>query len=157
MKGTSLGGASYFISFTDDFNRFTWLYFMRYKSQALDYFKIFKAMVENRFDTKIGSIRSDRGGEYLSQDFEKCMQDAGISRELTTAFTPSQIEVSKRKNLTLFEKARAMVADARTLACLWAEATAIANYVTNRSPTRANSGITPYQRLKGNPRDLSHL
>ena len=114
-------------------------------------------MVENRFETKIGSIRSDRGGEYLSQDFEKCLQDAGISRELTTAFMPSQNGVSECKNRTLFEKARAIVADARTPAYLWAEATATANYVTNRSPTRANSGITPYQRLKGNPPALSHL
>ena len=117
---------------------------MRYKSQTLDYFKIFKAMVENRFETKIGSIRSDRGGEYLSQDFEKCLQDARISCELTTAFTPSQNGVLERKNRTLLEKARAMVADARTPAYLWVEATTTANYVTNRSPTRANLGITPY-------------
>ena len=49
------------------------------------------------------------------------------------------------------------MADTRTPAYLWAEATSTANYVTNRSPTRANSRITPYQHLKGNPPDLSHI
>jgi hypothetical protein len=65
--------------------------------------------------------------------------------------------VSERKNRTLLEKARSMVFDARTPRYLWSEAVSTANYLTNRSPTRAYLGISPYQRLHGQPPDLIHL
>jgi hypothetical protein len=93
----------------------------------------------------------------LGREFIEYCRNEGILQELMTAYTPSQNGVSERKNRTLLEKARAMVSDARTPPILWTEATATANYVTNRSPTRASSGITPYQRLRGKKLDLSHL
>ena len=157
IKPQSLGGAQYFISFTDDYSRYTWLFFMRLKSQALYYFKIFRHAVETRFNKKVLALRSDRGGEYLSSEFDAYLLDAGIHRELTTALTPNQNGVVERKNRTLLEKARAMVADAKTPTFLWAEAIATANYLTNRSPTRANSGLTPYQKLRRKKPNLQHL
>jgi hypothetical protein len=50
-----------------------------------------------------------------------------------------------------------MVFDARTPRFLWSEAVATANYLTNRSPTRANSGVSPFQRLYRRPPELHHL
>jgi hypothetical protein len=69
IKPTSLGGSEYFITFTDDFSRYTWIYFMRAKSDALRFFQQFKAAVELALSAKIEALRSDNGGEYLSLAF----------------------------------------------------------------------------------------
>ena len=129
---------------------------MRLKSQALYYFKIFCHTVETRFN-KVLALHSDRGGEYLSSEFDAYLLDVGIHRELTTALTPNQNRVVEQKNQTLLEKARAMVADAKTPTFLWAKAIATANYLTNHSPTCTNSGLTPYQKLRRKKPNLQHL
>jgi hypothetical protein len=43
----SLGKYVYYVSFIDDFSRYTWIYFLRKKSEVFDKFKEFKALVEN--------------------------------------------------------------------------------------------------------------
>jgi hypothetical protein len=124
----------------------------------LKYFQKFKAIVELAFPSfSIQAFRSDRGGEYISTTFTEYLQLFGIHRELTQAYTPHQNRISKRKNRTLLEKARSMFFEARTPRFLWAEAVNTENYLTNRSPTRANSGVSPYQRLYKNPPALHHL
>jgi transposase InsO family protein len=50
------------------------------KDQVLEKFRIFKAMVEKATRRFIRTLRTDRGGEYLSQDFTKFCQEVGISR-----------------------------------------------------------------------------
>ena len=59
-----MDGFSYFITFTDDFSDYGYIYPIREKSEALDKFKIIKAEVENQHELKIKVVRSDRGGEY---------------------------------------------------------------------------------------------
>jgi hypothetical protein len=56
-----------FITSTDDFSRYGYIYLIRKRSEALDKFKIFKAKVDNQHNTKIKMVRSDRGGEYYER------------------------------------------------------------------------------------------
>jgi hypothetical protein len=56
-----------FITFTDEFLRYGYIYPIKERSEALDKFKIFKAEVENRHNIKIKLVRSDRGGEYYGR------------------------------------------------------------------------------------------
>ena len=60
----SVDGFDSFITFTDDFSRYGYVYPIKERSEALEKFKIFKAEVENQADQKIKVVRSDRGGEY---------------------------------------------------------------------------------------------
>ena len=60
----SVDGYDSFITFTDDYSRFGYIYPIKERSEALDKFKIFKAKVENQHNLKIKILRSDRGGEY---------------------------------------------------------------------------------------------
>ncbi|XP_072060552.1 uncharacterized protein [Arachis hypogaea] len=62
----SNGGSRYFITFIDDFSRYTWVYFLKQKSKACDVFKTFKAFVEKQSGCKIKILRKDRGTEYLA-------------------------------------------------------------------------------------------
>jgi hypothetical protein len=59
----SVDGYDSFITFTDDYSRYGYIYPIKERSEALDKFKIFKAEVENQHDLKIKIVRSDRGGE----------------------------------------------------------------------------------------------
>ena len=99
----SLGKSRYYISFVDDFSRYAWVYFIRRKSEALDKFREFKALVENQFNRKIKVLRTDNGREYFLVD--QFYVEQGISRQNTIRMTPQQNSVAERLNRTLMEKA----------------------------------------------------
>jgi transposase InsO family protein len=65
------GGKRYFITFIDDCTRFCYVYLIKTKDEALHYFKIYKAKVESQLEKKIKRLRSNRGGEYVSNEFSK--------------------------------------------------------------------------------------
>jgi hypothetical protein len=58
----SVDGYDSFITFTDDYSRYGYIYPIKERNEALDKFKIFKAEVENQHDKRIKMVRSDRGG-----------------------------------------------------------------------------------------------
>ena len=62
------GGYSYFVTFTNDFSRYGFVYLMKHKSESFEKFKEFKNEVQNQLGKNIKALRSDRGGEYLSQE-----------------------------------------------------------------------------------------
>ncbi|KAL4361042.1 hypothetical protein GQ457_04G019040 [Hibiscus cannabinus] len=95
------GGYRYFITFTDDYSRYGYIYLMRHKSEALEKFKEFKNEVQNQHGKSIKALRSDRGGEYLSQDFDELLKKCGIVSQLTPPGTPKWNGVSERRNRTL--------------------------------------------------------
>jgi transposase InsO family protein len=66
----SIGELSTYHFFIDDFSRNSWVYFMRKKSDALEDFNIFVALVERQSGKKVKALMSDNGGEYCSKEFE---------------------------------------------------------------------------------------
>ncbi|KAL0304840.1 UNVERIFIED_CONTAM: Retrovirus-related Pol polyprotein from transposon TNT 1-94 [Sesamum calycinum] len=82
------GGFSYFITFTDDHSRYGYVYLMRYKSEAFVRFKEFRLEIENQTGRKIKTLRSDRGGEYLSGEFIDYLKENGIVSQWTPPETP---------------------------------------------------------------------
>ncbi|KAK2412918.1 hypothetical protein QL285_048063 [Trifolium repens] len=143
INPSSNGGRRYFITFTDDFSRKTWVYIMKEKSEAFDIFKNFKALVENESRCKIQCLRTDRGGEYTSNDFNDFCVTQGIKRQLTAAYTPQQNGVSERKNRTLLNIVRSMLSCRNVPKRFWPEAIKWATYIMNRSPTVSVKSVTP--------------
>ena len=88
MQTLSLGGTRYFIIFVDDNSRFTWIYFIRKKSDVFEYFKEFKIMVEKQTGKCIKILRSDQGGAYISGAFESYRKSNGIIQQYTVPSTP---------------------------------------------------------------------
>ena len=78
MQTLSLGGTRYFLISVDDKSRFTWIYFIRKKSDVFEYFKEFKNMVEKKTGKCIKILKSDQGGEYTSGAFESYCKRNGI-------------------------------------------------------------------------------
>jgi hypothetical protein len=83
-----LNGDNYFMLLIYDYSRMTWVTFLREKFQALDKFKVFKAMVENEVNLKIICLRSDRGGDLTSSNFNVLFEECGIKRQISTSITP---------------------------------------------------------------------
>lgn len=109
-------------------------------------------------DWKLGILRSDNGGEYLSGEFEDYLKSKGVHHERTVLYSPEQNRVAERMNRTLVESARTVIAHASLPDCYWAEAVAAAAYVCNRTLTRAfKESIIPYEKWYGRKPDVSHL
>jgi hypothetical protein len=114
-------------------------------------------MVENETHQKLACLRTDRGGEFLSMDFNSYCKTIGIRRQLTTVGTPQQNGVAKRKNRHLCETMRSLLFSANMPTCLWEEVDQTANYVSNWVPHRALYRISPLQAFIGQLPDISHL
>ncbi|GJZ09891.1 retrotransposon protein, putative, ty1-copia subclass [Tanacetum coccineum] len=63
-------GASYFVTFTNDFSRYGYVYLLKHKHEVFETFKVFQKEVENQLGKTIKSLRSDRGGEYIVKSFD---------------------------------------------------------------------------------------
>ncbi|KAJ9561208.1 hypothetical protein OSB04_006368 [Centaurea solstitialis] len=97
------GGYRYFITFTDDFSRYGYVYLMRHKSETFEKFKEYQNEVQNLLDKRIKFLRSDRGSEYLSDEFDNHLMECGIVSQLTPPYTPQMNGVSERRNRTLLD------------------------------------------------------
>ncbi|CAL9023657.1 unnamed protein product [Prunus brigantina] len=157
MKSESLSGNMYFLLFTDDYSRMSWVYFIRNKSSALECFMKFKAMTELQSGFKIKSLRSDRGGEFLSGEFNKFCEESGIQRQLTVAYSPQQNGVAERKNRTVVEMAKSMLHEKAIPYEFWAEAVNTAVYLLNRCPTKALKKVTLFEAYTGRKPGIAHL
>ncbi|GJV00536.1 retrovirus-related pol polyprotein from transposon TNT 1-94 [Tanacetum coccineum] len=101
LRHVSRQGASYFITFTDDYSRYGYVYLLKHKHEVFETFKVFNNEVENQLGKTIKALRSDRGGEYISQEFKDYLKACGIVQQLTPLYTPQHNAVSERRNHTL--------------------------------------------------------
>lgn len=156
MESNSIGGARYILTFIDDYSRKVFLYFLKAKSDTLDAFKTFKALVENQTERKIKILRTDGGSEYRSKEFDDLCRKNGIQHQVTTAYTPQQNGTAERMNRSIVEKAKCLMFDANLPKLYWAEASNMAAYLINRSISAAH-GKVPEEVFTGKRVNLSNL
>ena len=144
MSVHARGGFVYFISFIDDYSRYGYLYLMRYKYEAFERFKEFIHEVEKQLGRSIKSLRSNRGGEYLSQVFLDYLRDNEILSQWTPPYMPQHNGVAERRNRTLLDMVRSMMSKAGLPKSFWGYALETAVYILNRVPSKSVEG-TPYE------------
>ena len=103
-------GGFYFITFIDDYTRYSYVYLISHKSEALDCFRRYMRLVENQLDKSIKTLKTDCGREYLSKQYKELFDENGIARQLTMPYTPQQNGVVERRNRKLLEMVRSMMA-----------------------------------------------
>jgi len=135
MQNTTPAGNRYFLTFIDDFSRFTAIFLMANKDEVFNKFQEYEAHVSNMFGFRMKCLRSDNGSEYKSKRFIDYCKSKGIQRQYSVIYTPQQNGVAERKNRTLVEAARSMLISAKLPLQYWGEAIVTANYLQNRSPT----------------------
>ncbi|KAL0401677.1 UNVERIFIED_CONTAM: Retrovirus-related Pol polyprotein from transposon TNT 1-94 [Sesamum latifolium] len=104
----SKGGKKYYISFVDDYSRYTKIYLLRTKDEATEMFLKYKCEVENQLDKRIKRL-SDKGGEYSTNLLKEFCENNGIIHETSAPYTPQQNGIAERKNRTLMEMMNAML------------------------------------------------
>lgn len=145
----SLRGMKYTVDFTDDFSRFTDIDFLKTKDQTFAAYKRYEARMKAQHGVTIQKFRTDRGTEFLNEEFDKHLDEKGTVRELTVHDTHEQVGVAERLNRTKLERARAMLFESGLPKFLWEEAIRHAIWLKNRMPTRALKGKTPFEAKTG--------
>ena len=107
----SLSQSEYFITFLDEKSRYSWVFPLKKKSDALHTFQCFKVTVEKETGKSIKILRTDNGGEYCSTNFENFLIENGIKHETTVPRCPEQNGTTERLNRTLMESVKALLAD----------------------------------------------
>ena len=148
--------ANYFITFINHFTYFSHVYLISNKFETLDCFTQFTRLVENQLSTKIKALRSDRGREYLSEQFKDFCDEKGIARQLTISYTPQQNGVAERRNRTLLDMVRSMMAQANLPISFWEDALLTAAYILNRVPSKSVLS-NPYELWNDEKPDLGNL
>ncbi|GKE86285.1 putative ribonuclease H-like domain-containing protein [Tanacetum coccineum] len=145
----------YCLVVTDDFSRFS--FFLAFKDKTSGILKTFITGIENQINHRVKIIRCDNGTEFKNSEMNQFCEMKGIKREFSVARTPKQNGVAKRKNRTLIEATRTMLADLLLLATFWVEAINTALYVQNRVLITKPHNKTPYKLLIGRSPNLDFM
>ncbi|GJV82198.1 putative ribonuclease H-like domain-containing protein [Tanacetum coccineum] len=154
---SSLMNKKYCLVVTDDYSRFTWVFFLATKDETSGILKSFITEIENLVDKKVKIIRCDNGTEFKNRVMSEFCEKKGIKREFSVARTPQQNGVAERRNRTLIEAARTMLADSKLPTTFWAEAVNTACYVQNRVLVVKPHNKTPYELFRGRTPALSFM
>ncbi|GJT35624.1 putative ribonuclease H-like domain-containing protein [Tanacetum coccineum] len=147
----------YSLVVTDDLSRFSWVFFLGTKDETYYILKDFITFIENQLNKKVKAIRCDNGTEFKNSKLIELCGSKGIKRDYSNARTPQQNRVAERKNRTLIEAARTMLADSKLPTMFWTEAVSTACYVLNRVLVTRPHNKTPYELLSGKVPNISHL
>ena len=150
------GGKRFYVIFVDDHSRFTKLYLLRTKDEALEMFINYKSEVENQKNKRIKRLRIDRGGEYESNHFKEFCEQNGIIHEVTPPYSLESNGIVERKNRTLKEMMNAMLVSFRLSSNMWGKAILSACHIQNKIPYKKTSK-TPYDLWEGRKPNLEYL
>ncbi|GJX75780.1 putative ribonuclease H-like domain-containing protein [Tanacetum coccineum] len=118
----SLMKNTYCLVVTNDYSRFSWVIFLATKDKTSGILKSFIIGVENLIDQRVKVIRCENGAEFKNKEMNQFCERKGIKREFSIARTPQQNGAVKRKNRTLIEADRTMLANSKLPTTFWAEA-----------------------------------
>ncbi|WVZ62530.1 hypothetical protein U9M48_012269 [Paspalum notatum var. saurae] len=151
----SVNGYKYYISFVDDYSRFSWIYFLKNKYQVESIFPQFQSHVERLLGRKILSVQSDWGGEY--HRLHKYFNRVGIAHRISSPHTHQQNGLVERKHRHVVETGISLLAHSSLPLRFWDESFHTACYLINRMPSKTIGGDTPLTRLLGVKPDYNFL
>lgn len=142
---TSIDGYKYYVIFVDHYTRYTWLYPLKTKSQVAQIFPTFKSLLENRFNTKIMTLFSDNGGEYLA--LRQFLASHEISHLTSPPHTPEHNGMAERKHRHIVETWLSLLTHAQIPNAYWTYSFAVVVYLINCLVTPNLADACPYQLL----------
>ncbi|GKC10004.1 putative ribonuclease H-like domain-containing protein, partial [Tanacetum coccineum] len=153
----SLMKKMYCLVVTDDFSRFSWVFFLATKDETSEILKTFITGIENIIDLRMKVIRCDNRTEFKNRVMNQFCEMKGIKREFSFARTPQQNGVAERKNRTIIEAARTMLVDLKLPTTFWAKVVNTACYVQNRVLVIKPHNNTSYELFLGRKPTLSFM
>ena len=131
----NITGASYFLTIVDDFSRATWTHLLSNKEQVKGTLTGFFCYVENHFNTKVKTLRSDNGTEIFQSECSEIFLKKGIIYQRSVAGVPQQNARVERKHRYLLDTARALKLHAGLPDYLWGECILSATHLINLLPS----------------------
>ncbi|KAJ9541354.1 hypothetical protein OSB04_027860 [Centaurea solstitialis] len=165
----SIAGKKYTLVIVDEYSRYTWVFFLRSKSDAPEEIILFVRKMEKLNNLSVRSIRSDHGTDFKHSTLETFFDQKGISqnfssvrtplirKNFSSVRTPQQNGVAERRNITLIEAARSMLSEVNLATQFWAEAVNTACYTQNRSLIVKRFRRTPYELFRNRKPSIEHL
>lgn len=154
----SIARNKYFFTLTDDFSRFSTLYFIHSKSEVFHCFQIYHAHVTTLHGLPIKAVQTDNGGEFWNGKLDDFCQSLGILQRFTTAHTPQSNGVAERLNRSLLNISRSLMLSVVVKRSLWAEAVAAAAHIRNMLQTSTSQGkLIPWTLWFNKPPPLQQL
>ena len=139
-----MNGSRYLLTFIDYFSRYTWVFFLKKKSEVCEKKIELKALIKNASGIKINILRYDNGGEYVSNEFLHIFSQIGIQVQHSIPYTPQRNGVAERKNQSLKEMTTCMLESKKLATNLWSEAMHAVVYIQNRVPQSSMKGKTHF-------------
>lgn len=146
-----------FITIVDDHTRFTWTFLIKHKSEFPSLIKQFVLLVENQFDCKVKTLRSDNANEIIKGEALIFYKQHEIFLQTSCRDTPQKNGVVERKHRHLLELARALSFQSKLPQSFWGDCLQCATFLINRTPTPTLQGRTPYELLHTKVPDYSIL
>jgi hypothetical protein len=113
--------------------------------------------VQRQYGQDILMIRSENGTEFKNYTLNDFLSDEGIHHQYSSPYTPQQNGVAERKNRTLMDMARTMLAEFKSSYYFWAESINTACHATNWLYLRKGLNKTPYEILTGNKPNIKYF
>ncbi|GJS63688.1 putative ribonuclease H-like domain-containing protein [Tanacetum coccineum] len=154
---SSLMNKKYCLVVTDDYSRFTWVFFLATKDETSGILKSFITEVENLVYKKVKIIRCDNGTEFKNRVMSKFCEKKGIKKEFSIARTPRENGYAEKRNRTLIEAARTMLANSKLPTTFGAEVVNTACYVQNRVLVVKPHNKITYELFRGRTSALSFM
>ena len=119
----SIDGSTYFITFTDDYSRYSWVYGIPNKKSSTIKVKFEEWLkdVQNKANKTVKFLRKDGGSEYTSF-LTPLLSSYSITYQLTAPYTPQFNGISERLNRTLTDMIRTMLIYSHLRQSFWSEA-----------------------------------
>ncbi|KAI3772163.1 hypothetical protein L6452_03343 [Arctium lappa] len=153
----SLAGKKYIMVLIDEFSRFTWIEFIRAKSEVSDILIRLLKRLHVLFSSKVQKLRSDDGTEFKNAKINSYLSEEGITPNFSAARTPQQNGVVERKNRTLVEAAKTMLAGSDLSTNFWAEAVATARLTQNRATIVKRFQKTSYELINNRKPNVKYF
>ncbi|XP_010424680.1 PREDICTED: uncharacterized protein LOC104709822 [Camelina sativa] len=147
-------GYKYFLTIVDDHSRATWVYLLKNKSDVHTVFPAFVNQVENQYNTKVKSVRSDNAKELA---FTQFYQSRGIVSYHSCPETPEQNSVVERKHQHILNGARALLFQSNVPLAYWGDCVLTTVFLINRTPSQLLSNKSPFELLTESQKEIVHV
>ena len=130
---------------------------MQVKSESFTQYVAYEARLQLQHGVKIKVVHSDRGGEFLSDDFKSHLERQGILQQLTVHDTSEHNGIAECVHLTIFNGVRTVLLASDLPKWLWGYTLNYIVYVYNRTPRKPLNMKSPFEcRFNVQP-DVSNL
>lgn len=130
------------------FAKYTWLFPLKSKYDVFETFRVFKLQIENALSLKVKSFRSDGGGEFMSNQFQKFLAENGVLHQVSCPLTLEQNGCAERKHPHVVETTLTLLFNAHLPSKFWPDAFLTATYLVNKMPTKSLR-VSPWKKMFG--------